>query len=113
MPGENDSLIGDLLVRGGMQQVVDAINKLEAAIKLITNALSTYLFVDNEIPGGTIDGANQTFILDEEPSPVTSLRLYLDGVLMTESEDYTLVGVTITFIEAPLTDSIMRAFYRY
>lgn len=114
MAREEQSLIGDLLSRAGTQQVVDAINKLEQAIKLITNALSTYLFIDNETPGGTINGTNKVFTLDETPDPARSLQLFLDGVFMTSGgEDYDLSGITVTFIEAPLSDSILRAFYRY
>lgn len=94
----------------GTQGLIDAINKLESAI----NSTASYLFSDNETPVGSIDGANKEFTLANNPDPNLSLRVYLNGMLQSASgEDYTLSGVTITFVNAPLATSKIRAFYRY
>ena len=67
---------------------------------------------NNEIPGGAIDGGNTVFTLANSPVN-TSLMLYLNGQLLTLTEDYTLVGANLTLINAPLSGGILRAFYQY
>ena len=68
--------------------------------------------VNNETPSGTINDVNVTFTLANAPSPAASLRLFLNGAYQTPGgEDYTLSGATITFVNAPLTGSVLRAFY--
>ena len=70
-------------------------------------------FVNNETPVGTIDGVNKTFTLPSTPSPAASLLLFLNGAFQTAvGEDYTLSTATITFVNAPPTGSVLRAFYR-
>lgn len=71
-------------------------------------------FADNETPSGTINGSNAVFTLAHTPSPTASLQLFLNGAFQTAAgTDYTLATATITFGSAPLTGSILRAFYRY
>lgn len=71
-------------------------------------------FADNETPSGTINGSNVTFTLAHTPSPAGSLQLYLNGALQQAGGgDYTLATATITFVTAPLTGSILIAWYRY
>lgn len=70
--------------------------------------------VNNETPSGTINGSNVTFTLAHTPAPAASLQLYLNGAMQTAGGvDYSLSGATITFVSAPLTSSVLRAFYRY
>jgi len=81
----------------------------------IVNPGGMVTFTDNETPSGTIDGTNRTFTLATAPNPATSLRLFLNGAYQTPGgEDYDLSSLTITFVvgNAPLTNSIMRVFYR-
>jgi len=69
---------------------------------------------ENETPTGTINGSNKVFTVANAPSPAASLRVYLNGAFQTAAgEDYTLVGGTITFVNAPLSGSVLRAFYKY
>lgn len=69
---------------------------------------------DNETPTGTIDGVNTVFTLAHTPSPAARLKVYLNGAFQTAGgEDYTLSGSTITFINPPLTASVLRVFYDY
>lgn len=105
-----ESLIPSLLAASGMKGIIDAINKLEQTIR----AVSAYIFADNETPAGTIDGSNKVFTVANAPDPVLSLRVYQNGMYQTPGgEDYTLDNITITFVEAPLTNSIIRVDYRY
>lgn len=110
MPGEDESIIGDLLTRGGLQQIVDSINKLEGTIKTI----SAYLFSNSETPAGTINGTNKVFTVANAPDPVLSLKVFLNGTYRAAGgADYTLDNITITFLKAPLSNSVLRVYYRY
>lgn len=68
--------------------------------------------VDEETPTGTVNGVNTDFVIANVPSPATSLKVYKDGQRMKLTTDYTVAGKTITFLSAPLTDSIITVEYR-
>ncbi len=68
--------------------------------------------IDDETPTGTVNGVNQTFTINHAPSPVTSLKVYVNGARMRITEDYTFSGQTITFVTAPPTGSILLTDYR-
>ena len=106
---DNNSIIPSLLAASSIKGVIDAINKMELAIRDI---LSTNK-VENEVPAGAINGANTAFTITVTPNPSSSVQLFLNGMFMTVGEDYTISGVNITFLSAPLTGSILRAFFRY
>jgi hypothetical protein len=69
----------------------------------------------DEVPTGTINGTNTTFTLTNDPDPDLSLKVWVDGVLMTQGSHYNLSGTTITFIEPyqPITNQTLFATYRY
>lgn len=69
-------------------------------------------FVDPIAPTGAINGVNTDFTLSSTPSPTSSLKVYQDGQLQQVTTDYTLAGTTITFVEAPVTDTILLIEYR-
>lgn len=73
------------------------------------------LFSDAEVPGGTLDGSNVTFILSASPSPAGSLILARNGVIQKRGEDYLLSGSTVTFqsLSIPQTGDLLQAWYRY
>jgi hypothetical protein len=73
------------------------------------------LFSDGETPGGAINGTNATFTLAFTPSPVASLDLYRNGLLLTQSVDYSISGSTVTFLTGaiPQTGDSLTAVYRY
>jgi len=103
-------MLPSFLAASGMKGVIDAINKLEQTIRLI----GAYLFADNETPAGLVDGTNKIFTLANTPDPASSLRVYLDGMYQAPAgEDYNLSNITITFINAPSVDVILRVYYRY
>jgi len=86
--------------------------------KILFSDLKTSLnfttFVDNETLTGTINGVNKVFTLNNAPDPAVSLQIFLNGAFQTAGgEDYSLVGLTITFINAPFTGSVLQGYYRY
>ena len=89
------------------------INALIAALNQIRDAINDNFATPayNETPTGSIDGSNKDFTLANTPA-THSLQVFLNGMYQTPGgEDYTLSGLTITFVSAPLTGSILRAFY--
>ena len=73
------------------------------------------LFIDDQTPQGTVDGANTIFSLSSPPLPLLSLRLYKNGDLLQQNTDYTLSGTTITFASTRVTPQpgdALLAFYR-
>lgn len=71
-------------------------------------------FVDQEVPGGTVDGVNTSFTLSQAPNPGASLSLYRNGMLQKANLDYTLSGTGITFQPglAPQPGDMLLASYR-
>ncbi len=55
------------------------------------------IFVDAEIPGGTLDGVNAAFTLANTPNPSTSLALYRNGLLLSQNLDYIVASNAVTF----------------
>lgn len=69
-------------------------------------------WVSNETPSGTVNGSNATFTLVSTPITGT-LALYRDGQLMVGGgADYTLTTNSIAFVTAPVTGSVLLAFYQ-
>lgn len=68
--------------------------------------------IDPYTPTGAINGSNKDYVLTKVPNPLTSLKVYLDGQKMKLTTDYTLSGVKVTFIEAPLTNSSVEVEHR-
>jgi prefoldin subunit 5 len=71
-------------------------------------------FVDSEVPVGSINGSNRVFTIATAPNPVSSLKLYRNGVLLKQNSDYTLNGTSITFVTAatPQSGDSLVVFYR-
>lgn len=70
-------------------------------------------FVENGAPTGAIDGANTAFTLASNPSPDSSLRVYLNGARLKVTTDYSLSGTTLTLVTAPPEGSILTVDYRF
>ena len=79
------------------------------------NILTNFLYSDNEIPAGTLDGVNTIFSLQNAPSPATSLYLYRNGILLVAGTDYNVAGSTITFFlgSVPQPGDSLTTSYRY
>jgi hypothetical protein len=71
-------------------------------------------FLDGEVPAGTLDGTNATFVLANVPNPSTSLALYRNGLLLRQGGDYVLSSNTITFQTGavPQPNDLLTASYR-
>src|SRR5579862_4386895 len=71
-------------------------------------------FTDGEVPAGLVNGSNTVFTLAAAPSPLASLTLYRNGLLMRQASDYTISGSTITFFVAstPQAGDLLLANYR-
>ena len=73
--------------------------------------LGSASLVINEVPSGTVDGANDEFTLASTPVS-GSVSLYRNGLLQKETTDYTISSATITFVAAPAVSSILLASYQ-
>lgn len=73
-----------------------------------------FQFVTSEAPSGDLDGVDVTYTLANTPAS-GSLALYLNGMrlLAGAGKDYTLSSATITFAEAPVSDDVILADYRF
>ncbi len=97
LPGFLLTTLGGLL-SADQQLVIQAIND------------GTY-FHYQETPTGLINDSNTSFTLAGNPNPDASLEVYLNGQVLTLTLDYTLSGVTLTMVNAPMTDSVLRVTY--
>lgn len=77
---------------------------------LISAFLSASSIVTNETPSGAINGTNTSFTLANTPV-VGSVEVYLNGLLQTVSDDYTISGSTITYTVAPIAGDVLRVQY--
>jgi len=69
--------------------------------------------VENETPSGDLDGADVTYTLTADPSPASSLKLYLNGIRQRAGgEDFTLATNVITFVAAPVSTDVILADFR-
>jgi hypothetical protein len=78
-------------------------------------APSGYIFVDAEIPTGTVDGSNTSFALTQAPNPVASLALYRNGLRLRANLDYTVSAAAIVFQPglAPQPGDVLLCSYRH
>lgn len=68
-------------------------------------------FVDSEVPAGAVNSSNVTFTLANTPI-AGSVKLYQNGIRLKLTADYTISGLTITFVTAPTTGDLLLADYR-
>ena len=67
---------------------------------------------EREVPAGSRNSVNTTFTLGNTPASKT-LSLYLNGLIQTETNDFTITGLTITTLVAPNSDDELIATYNY
>lgn len=68
-------------------------------------------FVDGEAPTGDIDDVNDEFELANTPIS-GSVHVYLNGLRMKVTDDYTISGTTITFVTPPASGDTILCDYR-
>lgn len=75
--------------------------------------LTNHNFIDKEQPSGSIDGVNSVFTLQYLPV-LGSEHLFLNGMFLSQGEDYTISGSSITFFDAPDSEpaSCIKCSYR-
>lgn len=73
------------------------------------------LFSDAEPMSGAINGVNTAFTLLHAPSPIDSLSVFRNGLLMKHGYDYAIAGATVTFFAGavPQAGDQLLASYRY
>lgn len=67
-------------------------------------------FSINETPAGTINGSNTSFTTGNAPVSGT-VQVFLNGLLQTVNDDYTISGSTITYATAPIAGDVLRVTY--
>lgn len=62
---------------------------------------------------GEKDGANKSFSLPDLPTDPSSFMLWLNGQLLTQGSDYSISGLTLSFLGslAPASTDIIRSMY--
>lgn len=65
----------------------------------------------NEIPSGSVNGINVTFMLSHFPAG--SIMFYHNGQYMTPDKDFTLSDITITLAFAPVVGDKLLVNYPY
>lgn len=63
------------------------------------------------IPSGTVNGINLIFTFVSFPSDHTAAAIYRNGILLSETDDYTVSGTTVTFVTAPKSGDHLFAYY--
>lgn len=72
------------------------------------------VYVDQIAPTGPQNGSNQSYTLPQAPSPASSLNLWLNGQLLTQTVDYFIAGSTITYLTYhPIPTDVQLVSYRY
>lgn len=90
------------------------LNFVAGAGMSVTNSGADETFALNQdigdVPTGTLNGTNVTFVLAHSPSPASSLALYYNGLRQRLTTDYTLSGATITFLSAPTSGGLLADY---
>jgi hypothetical protein len=97
----------------GFKLVTDNIT-LGTTPLVFTNLISAFLssgsLIRRETPSGAINGTNTAFTIANTPV-AGSEEVFLNGLLQTLADDYTISGSTITFAPAPTAGDVIRVNY--
>jgi hypothetical protein len=77
-----------------------------------TDYLASSSYVTRETPSGSVNSSNTTYTLANTPISGTEM-VFLNGILQEPGagNDYTISGVTITYLTAPVTGDRLRVTY--
>lgn len=80
-----------------------------------TTGETLYIHVNGDSPTGSLNGINDDFTLSYTPLPVSSLKLFKNGLIQRvgSPNDYTLSGNTVTFVSGniPQSPDTLIAYY--
>lgn len=65
----------------------------------------------NEQLAGQVDGINTHFTLQNLPASTSSVMIWMNGQLLTTTQDYNVTGSNVEFIVAPQADDVLLAMY--
>jgi len=85
-------------------QVLTAIDDESAAWADLPESLDPADVIVGEVPTGDIDGVNDDFTLANTPVAGT-LQVYVEGVRMKLTDDYTVSGAVITFVSGAIPET--------
>lgn len=90
----------------------DATIDAAGVVTLAATVIKQASIVTRETPSGAINGSNVTFTLANTPLTGTE-SVYLNGILQDAGggNDYTISGVTITMLTAPISGDKLRVSY--
>ncbi len=97
----------------GWKLVTDSIVLWTTALvftALTIAGLTSGSFSINETPSGAINGSNVSYTLWNTPIAGT-VQVFLNWLLQTVSDDYTISGITITYTTAPVSGDVIRVSY--
>ncbi len=106
-------LVGNVSnIATGVAMSGDATLANTGALTLAANVLKEADIVSKEVPTGAIDSSNTTYTLANTPVVGTE-EVYLNGILQEpgSGNDYTISGLTITYLTAPETGSKLLVSY--
>lgn len=111
--GDSTKLTGDVTLTEGTNVSIS-----RSGNQLIINAATTGTTTSflQEVPTGTINGANTTFTVSHAPAAAQSLILYVDGIKVpygAGAGKYTVSGTTITTGTAPATGQTLDCLIMY
>lgn len=121
LPQEGENIRDALeILKGDERLDKSAIKGLEEELQRISAIKGTTIMgggtrvdnsIDNEVPTGTIDGANTDFVLNWTPLN-GSLKVFRGGARQQITGDYTLSDKTITFLLPPQIGEIIICDYK-
>lgn len=79
--------------------------------KQVSGSSILNLIIENEVPTGSVNDVNTNFTLANTPI-AGSVKVFLNGLRMKPTTDYTVSGTTITFLIAPTTGDTILCDYR-
>ena len=67
--------------------------------------------VIKEIPTGTVNGSNTSFVLANTPNVSATVQVFINGVLQEVTTDYTISSATISMVSAPVAGQKIYVVY--
>lgn len=66
---------------------------------------------NNETPSGSINGSNTAFTLSAAPEEADGVLVFLDGLKLKKTTDYSISGTTLTMVVAPAIAQELTVHY--